>query len=127
MQQASRNLILLAFGIGVLATAPSHAEDKITTICSNGTTTTSCEVSLDDNVLKLKLNNGNSLSARRLGRWSEAERDGERVRSCNVRINLGDQIVYGLLRIDTKNGTWLIWPQRQIDIPELTHGSLDQT
>lgn len=121
MQQASKHLILVTLGIGVLTTAPSYAEDKITTICSNGTTTARCEVSLDDNDLKLKLNNGNSLSARRLGRWSNAERDGEQVRSCNVRINLGDEIVYGLLRIHTKDGTSLIWPQRQIDIPELTN------
>ena len=32
---------------------------------------------------------------------------------------LGDDVVYGLLKVNSQTGTSLIWPQQQLNIPDL--------
>ena len=88
-------------------------------MCSNGTRQAPCSVRLDDGSLEVRLDPDHVLKARRLGRWRISHQDGITTRSCNARIDLGDRIVYGVLRISSTTGTSLIWPQMRIDIPDL--------
>ena len=59
------------------------------------------------------------LNGQRPGRWRISQEHGITTRSCNARIDLGDAVVYGVLRIHSGTGTSLIWPQQRIDIPAL--------
>ena len=92
-------------------------------MCSNGTRQATCSVKLNTDSLELRLETGLMLSARRLGRWRISHQDGITTRSSNARIDLGDAVVYGVLRISSSTGTSLIWPQQRIDIPDLHWGS----
>ena len=80
-------------------------------------------VTLDDNSLQLKLEPDLMLQARRLGRWRMSHQDGITTRSCNARIDLGSEVVYGVLRISSSTGTSLIWPQQKLEIPDLHFSS----
>jgi len=88
-------------------------------MCSNGTRQAPCSVRLDDGSLDVRLGPDHVLKARRLGRWRISHQDGITTRSCNARIDLGDEIVYGVLQISSTTGSSLIWPQKRIDIPDL--------
>ena len=93
------------------------------TVCSNGTRNAPCSVKLDDDSLELRLDPNLLLQARRLGRWRISRQDGITTHSCNARIDLGSEVVYGVLRISSTTGTSLIWAQQRIDIPELQFSS----
>ena len=103
----------------LIATATAMATELDQTVCSNGSRQAPCSVKLNADNLELRLENGRVLSARRLGRWRFSQQAGGTTRSCNARIDLGDAVVYGVLRISSSTGTSLIWPQQRIDIPAL--------
>jgi len=107
----------------LIATATAMATELDQTVCSNGSRQATCSVKLNADNLELRLENGRVLSARRLGRWRVSQQAGDTTRSCNARIDLGDAVVYGVLRISSSTGTSLIWPQQRIDIPDLHWGS----
>ncbi len=92
-------------------------------VCSIGTSQATCTIKLDEDSLELRLHPDLLLKARRLGRWRVSHQDGITTRSCNVRIDLGDEVVYGVLRISSSTGTSLIWPQQRIEIPDLHFSS----
>ena len=92
-------------------------------ICSNGTSQARCSVRLDQNGLEVRLHTNQTLNARRLGHWRISQQDGITTQSCNARIDLGDEVVYGVLRINSSTGTSLIWPQQRIDIHNLHFNS----
>ena len=117
--------MLFAALIAACAIAPEAAKgtELEQTVCRNGTREAVCSVKLDDNSLELKLEPDLMLQARRLGRWRMSHQDGITTRSCNARIDLGDEIVYGILQISSTTGTSLIWPQKRIDIPGLHFSS----
>lgn len=103
----------------LIATATAMATELDQTVCSNGSRQAPCSVKLNADNLELRLENGRVLSARRLGRWRVSQQAGGTTRSCNARIDLGDAVVYGVLRISSSTGTSLIWPRQRIDIPAL--------
>ena len=103
----------------LVATAAAMATELDQTVCSNGSRQAPCSVKLNDDNLELRLETGRVLSARRLGHWRVSQQEGVTTRSCNARINLGDTVMYGVLRISSSTGTSLIWPQGRIDIPAL--------
>jgi len=90
-------------------------------MCSNGTHQAPCTIKVTADRLELRLETGLMLNARRLGRWRISRQDGITTHSCNARIDLGDEVVYGVWRISSSAGTSLIWPQRRIAIPDF-HG-----
>ena len=106
-----------------VATESATATELEQTICSNGTRNAPCSVKLDDDSLELRLDPNLLLKARRLGRWRISRQDGITTHSCNARIDLGTDVVYGVLRISSTTGTSLIWAQQRIDIPELQFSS----
>ena len=110
--------VALLAGSSVAATKAIAAE-SVQRVCSNGTSQATCSIRLDEDSLELRLHPDLLLKARRLGRWRVSEQDGITTRSCNARIDLGTEIVYGVLRISSSTGTSLIWPQQRIDIPAL--------
>ena len=106
-----------------VAQTTAVAADFDQRLCSNGTRQAPCSVRLDDSSLEVRLGPDQVLKTRRLGRWRISHQDGITIRSCNARIDLGDEIVYGILQISSTTGTSLIWPQKRIDIPELHFNS----
>ena len=108
---------MLVAALVTAATATATELDQA--VCSNGTRQAPCSVKLNTDSLELRLETGLMLSARRLGRWRISHQDGITTRSCNARIDLGDAVVYGVLRISSSTGTSLIWPRQRIDIPAL--------
>ena len=98
---------------------PNLANDVPRFSCSNGSSTVRCRAELSHDALTLTLKDGKSLTAKRLGSWKQNTTDNGMERSCNVRIDLGDNFVYGLLKVNSQTGTRLIWPQRQIEIHDL--------
>ena len=107
----------------LVAAATAVAADFDQRLCSNGTRQAPCSVKLDDGSLEVRLGPDQVLKTRRLGRWRISHQDGITTRSCNARIDLGDEIVYGVLQISSTTGTSLIWPQKRIDIPDLHFSS----
>ena len=87
--------------------------------CVVGQEQQTCSVLWQDDVLEIQLEEGRQLRARRLGRWSTATRDGVPIQQCNMRINLGNDVVYGLLSRSSITGTTLTWPLLKIVLPEL--------
>ena len=87
--------------------------------CVVGQEQQTCSVLWEDGVLEIQLEDGRQLRARRLGRWSTATRDGVPIQQCNMRINLGNDVVYGLLSRSSITGTTLTWPLLKIVLPEL--------
>lgn len=87
--------------------------------CIAGGSQTICRIGYDGNGLELRVVPDLALKARRLGRWRVSSQDGITTISCNARIDLGDDVVYGVLQSNSANGTSLIWPQLRIDIPDL--------
>ena len=114
--------VALLAGSSVAATKAIAAE-SVQRVCSNGTNQATCSIRLDEDSLELRLHPDLLLKARRLGRWRVSKQDGITTRSCNTRIDLGTEIVYGVLRISSSTGTSLIWPQQRIDIPDLHFSS----
>ena len=117
--------MLFAALIAACAIAPEAAKatELEQTVCRNGTREAVCSVTLDDNSLELKLESDLMLQARRLGRWRMSHQDGITTRSCNARIDLGSEVLYGVLRISSSTGTSLIWPQQKLEIPDLHFSS----
>ena len=111
--------MLVAALVGAVATTTAIATELDQKVCSSGTRQAPCSVKLSAESLELRLEAGPKLKARRLGRWRISHQDGITIRSCNARIDLGDEVVYGVLRISSSTGTSLIWPQQRIDIPAL--------
>ena len=87
--------------------------------CVVGQEQLTCSVRWQDDAIEIQLEDGRQLRARRLGRWSTATRDGVPIQQCNMRINLGNDVVYGLLSRSSITGTTLTWPMLQIELPEL--------
>ena len=87
--------------------------------CVVGQEQQTCSVLWQDDVLEIQLKDGRQLRARRLGRWSTTTQDGVPIQQCNMRINLGNDVVYGLLSRSSVTGTTLTWPLLQIALPEL--------
>ena len=87
--------------------------------CVVGQEQQTCSVLWQDDVLEIQLKDGRQLRARRLGRWSTNTQDGVPIQQCNMRINLGNDVVYGLLSRSSVTGTTLTWPLLQIALPEL--------
>ena len=112
-------LIVALVAGSTVAASPTMAAEVGQRVCSNGTSQALCSVRLNDDSLELRLEPNLRLNARRLGRWRISHQDGMTTRSCNARIDLGDEVVYGVLRISSSTGTSLIWPQQRIDIPAL--------
>ena len=115
--------MLCAALLAALASTTALATEFERRVCSNGTSQAPCSVRLNADSLELRLDPNLRLKARRLGRWRVSHQDGITTRSCNARIDLGNEVVYGVLRISSSTGTSLIWPQQRIDIPELHGGS----
>ena len=106
-----------------VATESATATELEQTICSNGTRNAPCSVKLDDDSLELRLDPNLLLKAQRLGRWRISRQDGITTHSCNARIDLGSEVVYGVLRISSTTGSSLIWAKQRIDIPKLQFSS----
>ena len=87
--------------------------------CVVGQEQLTCSVRWQDDAIEIQLEDGRQLRARRLGRWSTATRDGVPIQQCNMRINLGNDVVYGLLSRSSITGTTLTWPLLKIVLPEL--------
>ena len=87
--------------------------------CVVGQEQQTCSVRWQDDVLEIQLKDGRQLRARRLGRWSTTTQDGVPIQQCNMRINLGNDVVYGLLSRSSITGTTLTWPLLKIVLPEL--------
>ena len=79
----------------LIATATAMATELDQTVCSNGSRQAPCSVKLNADNLELRLETGRVLSARLLGRWRVSQQAGGTTRSCNARIDLGDEVVYG--------------------------------
>jgi len=105
--------------VTALVTTTALATEFERRVCSNGTSQAPCNVRLNAISLELRLDPNLRLKARRLGRWRISHQGGITTHSCNARIDLGDEVVYGVLRISSSTGTSLIWPQQRIDIPAL--------
>ena len=109
--------MLCAALVAAVATTTALATEFERRVCSNGTSQAPCNVRLNADSLELRLDPNVRLNARRLGGWRISHQDGITTRSCNARIDLGNEVVYGVLRISSSTGTSLIWPQQRIDIP----------
>ena len=119
MQMFRLSWAISALSLVLASSLPNLAEDSSGFLCSNGSSTAPCRAELSNDALTLTLKDGSSLTAKRLGDWKQSRTESGMERSCNVRIDLGDDFVYGLLKVNSKKGTSLIWPQRQIDINDL--------
>jgi hypothetical protein len=119
LQRSIPLLFAALIAASVFAPEAAKATELEQTVCRNGTREAVCSVKLDDDSLELKLEPDLMLQARRLGRWRTSHQDGITTRSCNARIDLGSEVVYGVLQISSSTGTSLIWPQQRIEIPDL--------
>ena len=119
MQMFRLSWAVSALSLVLANSLPNFAEDNPRFLCSNGSSTAPCRAELSNDALSLTMKDGSSLTAKRLGSWKQNRTDRGIERSCNVRIDLGDDFVYGLLKVNSKKGTSLIWPQKQIDINNL--------
>ena len=87
--------------------------------CTNGVSVTPCKVDFNNNTtLTIILPNGDQLTARRLGRWDTTTMEGKTRRSSRMRIDFGDEIVYGLWLMSASDGAQLIWSRGRIRVPD---------
>ena len=119
MQMFRLSWAISALSLVLANSWPNFAEDSPRFLCSNGSSTAPCRAELSNDALNLSLKDGSSLTAKRLGNCKQNRTGSGMERSCNVRIDLGEDFVYGILKVNSKKGTSLIWPQRQIDINDL--------
>lgn len=103
----------LTLGLVQMGRAESFASNMS---CSNGVLVTPCKVDFNNTTLTIILSNGDQLIARRLGRWTTTTAEGKTERSCNMRIDLGDEVVYGLLQISATEGAQLTWSRGRISV-----------
>ena len=111
--------VLVVSSALTISSAQAAAVEPNQMVCSNGTSQTPCSVTLNNDALEVRVQPNLLVKARRLGRWSVSTQNGITTRSCNARVDLGNEVVYGVLRISSTTGTSLIWPQQRIDIPAL--------
>ena len=117
---ASSALVCAMPSTAVAMTAVAETAAAQTSMgCVVGQEQQTCSVLWQDDVLEIQLEDGRQLRARRLGRWSTTTQDGVPIQQCNMRINLGNDVVYGLLSRSSITGTTLTWPMLQIELPEL--------
>ena len=117
---ASSALVCAMPSTAVAMTAVAETAAAQTSMgCVVGQEQQTCSVLWQDDVLEIQLKDGRQLRARRLGRWSTTTQDGVPIQQCNMRINLGNDVVYGLLSRSSITGTTLTWPMLQIELPEL--------
>jgi hypothetical protein len=87
--------------------------------CTNGVLVTPCKVDFNNNTtLTIILPNGDQLTARRLGWCNTTTMEGETKRSCRMRIDLRDDVVYGLWQMSAFEGPQLIWSRGRIRVPD---------
>jgi translation initiation factor IF-1 len=86
--------------------------------CTNGESVTPCKVDFNNTTLTIILPNGDQLTARCLGRWNTTTMEGKTQRSCRMRIDLGDEVVYGLWLMSASEGAQLIWSRGWIRVPD---------
>ncbi|MBL6801707.1 MAG: hypothetical protein ISQ52_01295 [Synechococcus sp. BS307-5m-G38] len=119
LSRTSKALIGLSASWILALAWPFAATADTSMRCVIGSEQQACSVLWQDDALEIQLEDGRQLHARRLGRWSTTTRDGVSIKQCNMRINLGDDVVYGLLTRSSITGTTLTWPRLQIELPDL--------
>ena len=119
LSRTTKALIGLSASAALALAGPCIAAAQTAMPCVVGQEQQFCSVLWKDDAIEIQLEDGRQLRARRLGRWSTATQDGVPIQQCNMRINLGSDIVYGLLTHSAISGTTLTWPLLQIELPEL--------
>ena len=80
-----------------------------------------CEISLDGDDIELRLDENRRVEISRRGRCTNRVELDVTIRSCNVRIGLPNDFVYGLIkrRGVSAGGTVITSPQLEIKLPEI--------
>ena len=96
----------------------SRAED-VRTPCLFNQQKKSCEIRLKGDDIELRLEGNHTISINRRGRCSNRVESGITTRSCNVRIGLPNDFVYGLIVRRSSGGTTITSPELEIRLPDL--------
>ena len=111
--------LLLALSVGVCGKAQQTSSVDRLKCLFNGDERR-CEIESNGDNLVLRLKNKNTISVDRRGRCNNRKEDGETTRTCNVRVGLPDDFVFGLVVRGSRTGTTITTPQFEIRIPDLT-------
>ena len=79
-----------------------------------------CQIEQSGDDLTLRLEDNRTIDIQRRGRCTERSQDGATTRSCNVRIGLPDDFVYGLIVRSSRDGTTITSPRLEIKLPQLS-------
>ena len=115
----TNRIIALLMGIALqpFATLESRAEN--TTSCLFNGQQRLCRVEVSGDDLSLRLEDNRAIEIQRRGRCTNRSEGGITTRSCNVRIGLPDDFVFGLIVRSSQDGTTISSPQLEIKLPEL--------
>ena len=109
--------LLIGISLQAFIAIESRAEDSTSCLFNGQQRLCRVEVSGDD--LTLRLEDNRTIEVQRRGRCTDRRKEGITTRSCNVRIGLPDDFVYGLIVRSSQDGTTISSPRLEIELPEL--------
>ena len=110
--------LLLSVTLQAFLAHESHAEAPTPCLFNGQERLCLVEISGDD--LTLRLEDNRTIDIQRRGRCTDRQKQGITTRSCNVRIGLPDDFVYGLIVRSSHDGTTITSPRLVIRLPELS-------
>ena len=109
--------LLLSVTLQAFLAHESHAEAPTPCLFNGQERLCLVEISGDD--LTLRLEDNRTIDIQRRGRCTDRQKQGITTRSCNVRIGLPDDFVYGLIVRSSRDGTTISSPRLEIKLPQL--------
>ena len=109
--------LLISVAMQTCLAVESRAED--TTTCLFNSQERRCLVEISGDDLTLRLEDNRTIDVQRRGRCTDRRQEGVTTRSCNVRIGLPDDFVYGLIVRSSQDGTTISSPRLEIKLPQL--------
>ena len=109
----------LLIGVALLPITALESQAQNATPCLFNGQERLCGVKISGDDLTLSLEDNRTIEVQRRGRCTDRRKEGIRTRSCNVRIGLPDDFVYGLIIRSSEDGTTISSPRLEIKLPEL--------
>ena len=104
---------------GMPALCQEATTEKSRTPCFFNQKEETCDIRLKGDDIELRLEGNRTVEINRRGRCTNRLENSVTIRSCNVRIGLPNDFVYGLIVRRSTGGTMITSPQLEIKLPEV--------
>ena len=118
MTRVRSHVLLLLLSIAGLSAAHSYRAETASRCLFNGRERR-CRIEINGDNLLLDLGVDGIITIDQRGRCANRQDDGETVRTCNVRIGLPDDFVFGLIVRNNQTGATITSPRFEIRLPDL--------